>query len=152
MVIEKKSYGWIPARFVMFGFTGVLGVVMHMTALYLLNRVVGSSFNLSQTGAVLVAMTFNFAINNRITYGDQRLRGAAALMGLLRFYLICRAGALSNIGVANFVFVQGSGWFVSCLTGAFLASVFNFAMSSGYVSSGRGWCPPAPCRSGHSPR
>jgi dolichol-phosphate mannosyltransferase len=58
-------------------------------------------------------------------------------MGVLKFYLICGTGALSNIGVANFAFAEGSGWFVSGLTGAFVASVFNFAMSSRYVWNGR---------------
>ncbi len=137
MIAEKRSLGWIPARFALFGATGTLGVFVHMAALYLLDRVAGVDFGRSLMGAVLVAMTFNFVLNNEITYGDRRLRGWAAAGGLLRFYLVCGTGALSNIGVAGFIFAHGSGWFVSGLAGAFVAAVFNFTMSSRYVWHGR---------------
>lgn len=137
MIVEKRSRGWIPARFVMFGFVGSLGIAVHMLVLFLLNRVDGLGFNRSQLGALLVAMTFNFVLNNRVTYGDRRLRGAGAMTGLLRFYLVCGVGALSNIGVGGFAFQHGSGWFASGLAGAFVAAVFNFAMSSRYVWNGR---------------
>ncbi len=137
MIIEKRSLGWIPARFVLFGFTGLLGVIVNMLALYVLALVVGVGFNRSQAVATVVAMTFNFLLNNNFTYGDRRLRGSAAATGLLKFYLVCGTGALSNIGVASFVFTHGSGWFASGLAGAFVAAVFNFAMSSRYVWGGR---------------
>jgi len=135
MIVEKRSLGWVPARFVLFGCTGLAGVAVHMTTLYLLNRVGGLGFDLSQAAAVVVAMTFNFLVNNTLTYSDRRLRGTSTLLGLIRFYLVCGTGALSNVGVADFVFTHGSGWFVSGLAGAFVASVFNFAMSSRYVWS-----------------
>ncbi|MCK8785192.1 glycosyltransferase family 2 protein [Roseomonas sp. NAR14] len=137
MIFEKRSAGRIPARFVLFGVTGLLGLVVHMAVLYGLNRVAGLGFELSQTVAVLVAMTSNFLVNNNLTYRDRRLRGMAALGGLLKFYLVCGTGALSNVGVASFAFAHGSNWLVSGLAGVFVASVFNFAMSSRYVWSGR---------------
>ena len=136
MIVEKRSFGWIPFRFVLFAFTGLLGVAVNMLALYVLTRVNGLDFTRSQAVAVLAAMTFNFFLNNHFTYSDRRLRGRSALAGLLKFYLVCGTGALSNIGVAGFVFSHGSGWFVSGLAGAFVAAVFNFAMSSRYVWGG----------------
>ena len=75
MIVEKRSRGWIPARFVLFGATGLLGVIVHMAALFSLKWLAGLAFNPSLAGAVLVAMTFNFVLNNEITYGDRRLRG-----------------------------------------------------------------------------
>ncbi len=136
LIVEKRTGGWIPARFVLFAFTGGLGVAVNMIVLYLLLWQGQASFDAAQIGAVLVAMTFNFFVNNRITYGDRRLRGAAALIGLAKFYLVCGTGAVSNVGVANFVFAQGPGWFASGLAGAFVAAVFNFAMSNRYVWRG----------------
>ena len=136
MIIEKRSMGWIPARFALFAFTGLLGVAVNMAALYLLVRATGLGFDLSQESSTVIAMTFNFFLNNNFTYGDRRLRGTAAAIGLLKFYLVCGTGALSNIGVASFVFTHGSGWFASGLAGAFVAAVFNFAMSSRYVWRG----------------
>ena len=136
MIIEKRSMGWIPARFALFAFTGLLGVAVNMAVLSLLVRATGLGFNRSQETATIIAMTFNFFLNNNFTYGDRRLRGGAAVTGLLKFYLVCGTGALSNIGVASFVFTHGSGWFASGLAGAFVAAVFNFAMSSRYVWRG----------------
>ncbi len=136
MIIEKRSMGWIPARFALFAFTGLLGVAVNMAALSLLVRARGLGFDRSQETATVIAMTFNFFLDNSFTYGDRRLRGRAAATGLLKFYLVCGTGALSNIGVASFVFTHGSGWFASGLAGAFVAAVFNFAMSSRYVWRG----------------
>ena len=137
MIVEKRSFGWIPFRFVLFAFTGLLGVAVNMLVLYLLTRLDRLDFTQSQEAAVLAAMTFNFFLDNNFTYSDRRLRGRSALSGLLKFYLVCGTGALSNIGVASFVFTHGSGWFASGLAGAFVAAVFNFAMSSRYVWNGR---------------
>ena len=137
LIAEKRTGGWIPARFALFAFVGTLGIAVHMLALYALNRVAGLEFVAAQVGAVLVAMTFNFLLDNRVTYGDRRLRGAAVATGLLRFYLVCGIGAVSNIGVSAFLFAAGPGWFASGLAGAFVAAVFNFAMSSRFVWRGR---------------
>ena len=133
LLIEKRSNGLIPGRFALFAFSGSLGVLANMTALYVLNRALGRPFIEAESGAVVAAMVFNFALNNEITYRDRRLRGGAAVWGLVRFILVCSMGALSNIGIAAFIFRAGSGWFVSGLLGAFVAAVFNFVMSDRYV-------------------
>ena len=44
-------------------------------------------------------------LNNELTYPECRLRGIAALKGLALFSIICSLGVLSNLGVANWVFV-----------------------------------------------
>ena len=138
MIVEKRSKGWVPARFALFCATGALGVLVHMLALFTFNLELNIDFDTAVLGAVVVAMTFNFILNNEVTYGDRRLHRGEALTGLIKFYLVCGTGALSNIGVSGFIFAQGSGWFVSGLAGAFVAAVFNFAMSSRYVWHGRG--------------
>ena len=138
MIIEKRTNGWVPARFMLFVATGGLGVAVHMAVLFLLDQAMQLSFNLSQDIALFCAMTFNFILNNWVTYGDKPLRGRAAVFGLIRFYLVCGLGSLANISVADLVFQGGSGWFFSGLAGAFLAAVFNFVMTSRYVWGARG--------------
>ena len=57
--------------------------------------------------ATTVAMTFNFFVNNVLTYRDKRLKGLSqTLKGLLSFYAVCSIGALSNVGVASVLFEQ----------------------------------------------
>jgi dolichol-phosphate mannosyltransferase len=78
-------------------------------------------------------MTSNFALKNEITYPEFRLRGIAALKGLMVFYIICSLGMLSNLGVANWIFVADGRWWVAGLVGSIVALVWNYAMSATLV-------------------
>ncbi len=84
----------------MFGAVGALGIVVHLAVLQLVFGGLGQSFVAGQATATLVAMTFNFALNNELTYRDRRLRGLPWLRGWLSFVLACGIGALANVGVA----------------------------------------------------
>ena len=75
-------------------------------------------------------MTWNFFLNNAMTYRDCRLTGFAALKGLLSFYLICSVGMLANVGVAQLVYGHDASWWRAGLAGALMAAVFNYAVSS----------------------
>ena len=75
---------------------------MAILRLGLLNA--GLPFTAAQTAAAIGAMAWNFTLNNLFTYYDQRLVGRAFLSGLIRFQLICAIGAISNIGVASFIY------------------------------------------------
>ena len=57
-----------------------------------------------QAVATLVAMTFNFEVNNELTYRDLRLRGRDLVRGHLSFYLVCTVGALANLALAEWLF------------------------------------------------
>jgi dolichol-phosphate mannosyltransferase len=79
----------------------------------------------------MAAMTFNFFLNNVFTYRDRRLRGFGPLLGgLLSFYLVCSAGAVSNVGVASFLFVRDFSWWMSGVAGILVGAVWNYAASS----------------------
>ena len=103
LVLDKLIGRYVPVRFVVFAFVGGTGLVVHLSSLYLLTGI-GIGFAAAQTIAVFAAMTWNFFLNNLITYRDRRLRGLALLRGLVTFYAICAVGAVANIGVAEFVF------------------------------------------------
>ncbi len=64
-------------------------------------KLVGWQFEAAQAIATVVAMVFNFQLNNEITYRDQRLRGPRLWRGLLLFMLVCGLGAVANIGIAK---------------------------------------------------
>jgi len=48
-------------------------------------------------------MTFNFALNNVLTYRDKRLRGMRWLRGWLSFNIACSLGACMNVGLATYL-------------------------------------------------
>jgi dolichol-phosphate mannosyltransferase len=135
----------IPTRFALFGTIGAMGVVVHMAVLALVLNLFGARFMVShypkeaafivgQTSAAVVAMTFNFVLNNELTYQDKRLRGFAPLLaGWARFALTCLFGLLANIGAATALVRIGFHPYPAALVGIVLGSVWNFALSSRFV-------------------
>ena len=118
----------MPARFILFMAIGGLGVLVHMAVLTTLLKAEGLTFIVGQSTATLVAMTFNFFLNNMLTYRDKRLKGVWPLLGgLLSFYLVCSVGAVSNVGIASFMFSQSYSWWIS---GIVVGAVWNYAASS----------------------
>ena len=79
-------------------------------------------------------MTFNFLLNNVLTYADSRRRGAASLFrGWLKFAVTCSVGLLANIGVAAILVRMGMIEYGAALCGIAIGSVWNYALSSRFV-------------------
>ncbi len=124
----------IPTRFALFGTVGTLGVLVHIAVLGLLFRMAGEGFAFSQAIAVLVAMSFNFWLNNWLTYRDQRLTGAGAVVkGWIGFCATCSVGAVANVAVATLLEARGLNWVFAAMAGILLGSVWNYALSSRFV-------------------
>jgi len=125
----------IPVRFAMFSAIGGLGAGVHFGALWLFYRLFGYSFLTGTIVATVVAMTFNFFLNNTLTYRDARLKGFRQLLdGWIGFCIVCSVGAIANVGVAAFLHdVQQAQWAPSALAGILVAAVWNFALSSRFV-------------------
>ena len=124
----------IPSRFALFGTVGAVGVAVHMAVLTLLYRLAGEGFALATTFATFAAMTFNFWLNNRLTYRDQRLRTMGAwLKGWLGFCATCAVGALANVATATLLQGRGLHWVLAALAGIVVGSVWNYALSSRFV-------------------
>lgn len=134
-IYDKTLGRVIPTRFALFGTVGALGVVVHMAVLgFLLLALGGTFFVPSQAIAVVCAMTFNFWLNNWLTYRDIRLTGTrAVLRGWVGFCLTCAVGALANVAVASLLAAQGIYWAIAALAGILIGSVWNFALSSRFV-------------------
>lgn len=123
----------IPTRFALFGTVGALGVVVHYAVLGGL-LAVAAAFWQAQLAAVITAMSFNFWLNNWLTYRDKRLKGwGEVLRGWAGFCLTCAIGAFANVAVATFLNEQGVFWALAALAGILIGSVWNYALSSRFV-------------------
>ncbi len=133
--LYDRSFGRVvPSRFALFGTVGAMGVVVHMTILTLLFRTLGEGFALATVFATLAAMSFNFWLNNRLTYRDQRLKGlTAVLKGWAGFCATCAVGALANVATATLLQGRGLHWVLAALAGIVIGSVWNYALSSRFV-------------------
>ncbi|SFK49061.1 dolichol-phosphate mannosyltransferase [Sphingomonas sp. NFR04] len=124
----------VPVRFAMFSAIGAVGAAVHLAVLFLLFRIAGLPFVTGTIVATIVAMTFNYLLNNALTYRERRLKGAALLKGWVSFCLVCAVGAAANVGLAAFLHnVQHGDWRLSALAGIAVAAVWNFALSSRFV-------------------
>jgi len=72
------------------------------------------------------AMTFNFTVNNLLTYRDRRLRGIRWLGGWLSFNLVCSVGAMMNVGLAGTLYKTDYRWSVAAFAGIVVGAVWNY--------------------------
>lgn len=127
LLVEKRTGGLLSSRFVLFGAVGVTGVAVHMAALQLLRGVL--PFAGAQAGAILVAMTTNFLLNNALTFRDMRLRGGAFWRGLLTFYAACLAGGIVSEIWASLAYHAGAHWALAGASGALIGGLCNYYAS-----------------------
>ena len=133
LLLDKTVGRLVPVKLVQFGAVGILGVGVHLLLLDLALNAIGLTFSWSQATAVIGAMTFNFALNNRFTYRDRQLKGLAWIGGLLSFYLVCSLGAVANVGIGSLVYEQFHGWWIAGIAGAIVGSVWNY-VASGWLT------------------
>ena len=133
LLLDKTIGRFVPVKLVQFGAVGMLGVGIHLALLDLALNAFGFPFSWSQATAVIGAMTFNFALNNRFTYRDRQLKGLAWIGGLLSFYLVCSLGAVANVGIGSLVYEQFHGWWLAGIAGAIVGSVWNY-VASGWLT------------------
>lgn len=134
MLLADKTIGrYTPVRFLTFSIIGGLGVFVHMAVLSFVLHGLNSDFTAAQSVATGTAMTFNFALNNILTYRDSRLRGWAWFKGLLSFMLACSIGALANVGIATYLFENRTQWLLAAFAGVLVGAVWNYAVSQVYT-------------------
>ncbi len=133
--LYDKSFGRvIPTRFALFGTVGGLGVLVHMAILYGLLVAGGTDFAWGQGLAAFGSMTFNFWLNNWLTYRDKRLTTPGKMfIGWLSFVAACSIGAFANVAVATTLHDNGLHTLPAALVGIAIGSVWNFALSSRFV-------------------
>jgi dolichol-phosphate mannosyltransferase len=137
---------FIPTRFALFGTVGAMGVFVQLGVLWIVQNLIlgehfvyghwskSTAFNIANTVAAIAAMSFNFVLNNELTYSDKRLRGfVPVLRGWAKFAMTCSLGLLTNIGSAAALKSMGFHDVVAVIVGIVLGSVWNFALSSKFV-------------------
>src|SRR5271170_211591 len=133
LVTTKLTNGAVSVRFLLFCLVGLTGIAIHLSALMVAMSTAGVSFGAAQTFATICAITWNFVLNNIFTYRDQRLAGWRFVTGLIRFQVICAIGAISNVGIATWIYNNDSTWWLAGLGGALIGTVWNFVVSAAFV-------------------
>src|SRR3546814_2044740 len=84
LLLEKMFGHFLPVRFLMFAAVGCIGLLVHLFVLGLTLNMGGESFRYAQALAIFVAMTFNFIVNNALTYRDRSEEHTSELQSLMR--------------------------------------------------------------------
>jgi dolichol-phosphate mannosyltransferase len=129
LIVSKLTGGLLPTSFLLFGLVGGFGVIVHMGTLWLAHERAGLEFVWAQTLAVVVAMTFNFIVNNELTYANKKLKGWRFYTGLLTFYAVCSIGALANVSVASWIYAFDGQFYLAGLLGVLMSVVFNYSVT-----------------------
>jgi len=133
LVLGKLTNDAVSFRFLMYCLVGLTGVFIHMAALTVAVDLAGLGFGAAQSAATVMAIVWNFVLNNAVTYRDQRLAGWAFLTGLARFEVICAVGAISNVGVATWIYGFDRRWWLAGLAGALMGAAWNYLVSAAFV-------------------
>jgi dolichol-phosphate mannosyltransferase len=130
LLLDKSLGRVLPTRFVVLALVGSIGVIIHLGILVLLYYRAETGFVEAQAAATLSAMTFDFLLNNALTFRDKRLRGWRVLNGLLTFYLACAVGGLINLSVASSLFRSHVVWWLAGICGLGVSSVWNYGVNT----------------------
>ena len=129
LLLDKLVGRWIPVRFIGFSIVGAAGVAVHFAVLTLVFQRMHRGFVTGQAVATLCAMSFNYTVNNVLTYRDMRLRGVQWLRGWASFVLACSIGGFANLGVASTIYGLGRGWLLAAIAGILVGAVWNYAVT-----------------------
>ena len=130
LLLAKLTGGVVTPRFLSFALVGTIGLGVHLAVLRAALTGFGFDFPEAQTTATVVAMSGNYILNNRITYRDKRLAGIGFVKGLLGFYAISAVGALTNVGMASWLYAHEPVWWLAGAAGAVMGAVWNYSMST----------------------
>ena len=130
LLVDKTIGQYIPTKLVSFACIGAMGVGVHLMVLGFVLKILQQPFAWAQSTAVILAMIFNFNLNNILTYRDQKLTGFKFYTGLLKFMLACSVGALANVGVASVIYKDYGYWIFSGMAGVLVGVVWNYVATS----------------------
>lgn len=133
LALAKMTGGVIGPRFISFGLVGTSGLAVHLLVLRLGLAVFALGFPVAQSIATLAALLSNFLLNNLLTYHDRRLTGKGLIFGFIGFCLIGSVGALTNVGLASWLYSREPTWWLAGAAGAIMGVLWNYSMSSQFV-------------------
>jgi dolichol-phosphate mannosyltransferase len=119
----------------MFCLVGGLGMFVDLLVITIGVELVGLWFGWARLVGFLAAVSFNFALNDRFTFGGE---GKAILpIRYMRFLLTCSAGMLVNYGVSMWLFLGfeffTSYYLLAAVAGVIAGTAVNFAGSKWFA-------------------
>ena len=133
-MLSFLTQGIISPRVIAFLIVGLLGAIIHFSALFVFYYILDIKFIFSHIISIFIANIFNFILNNSITFSDYKFRGMNMIKGYIKYLLINFVGIMANIGSAGFIYSSfGSKAVHASLLGVIIEVVFKFSLSKSFV-------------------
>ncbi len=133
LVLSKLTGGLLPPTFLMFAFVGGLGVLVNLAVLGIAGRLLDvhdtGAFAKAQVIATIIAMVFNYALNNELTYANRKLRGWRWLTGLVTFCAVCSISAIASVSVGTWIYTFDKSFWLAGIAGVLMSVVFNYSVT-----------------------
>jgi dolichol-phosphate mannosyltransferase len=133
LALAKMTGGVIGPRFISFVLVGATGLAVHLIVLRFAFESIALGFAAAQSVATFVALASNFLLNNALTYHDRRLSGKGLILGFVGFCVIGSVGAVTNVGLASWLYSREPMWWLAGAAGAIMGAFWNYSMSSQFV-------------------
>lgn len=132
LLVADKLFGRVvPVRYVLYSLVGLVGVAVHASLVWILHANLAVPVLTAQAVATVTAMTFNFLLNNSITYRDAKLTGWKRIAtGYAIFAAACGMGIVANLAVVQLLLNHGVFWLLAAIGGMLIGSVWNYAVAS----------------------
>lgn len=132
LLLDKMIGGWMPARFVLYCLVGLSGIAVHAVILALMLWGGAENFLLAQGVATVVAIVWNFFLNNSVTYRDRKLKNPGPLVaGFAIYFAGCLVGFGSNLAISEMLVERGMHSLAAGIAGMTISAVWNFAIATG---------------------
>lgn len=124
--------------FLRFAIVGALGFLVDLAMLWLGLNLLHLDVYSARIVSFAVTVTFTWALNRRVTFGDRRAHGIGAMAHeWMRFVVVNSIGLAANYAVYAVLVTYGSGWlaipYVAAGCGSAAGLVFNYVASSRLV-------------------
>jgi dolichol-phosphate mannosyltransferase len=133
LLVDKLVGNAIPPSFILFALVGGGGLGIYFGLLTFALFRLRTSFDVAQIAAAAAAMTFNFFLNNTITFRGARLRGKRLARGLAGFYAACSIGMWINLKMAHAAGALGAAWYTAGVLGLAAGSLWNYGVTQMFV-------------------
>jgi dolichol-phosphate mannosyltransferase len=133
LALAKMTGGAIGPRFISFILVGATGLAVHLVVLRIAFESIALGFSVAQSVATFAALVSNFLLNNALTYHDRRLSGRGLILGFVGFCVIGSVGAITNVGLASWLYSREPMWWLAGAAGAIMGVFWNYSMSSQFV-------------------
>lgn len=126
--------GRVPRRWISFVGVGGLGMVTDAALTGILHAVLDAPFAMARLWGIVVAMTQNYVLNNRLTFKAARRRGAGPVgAGWIVYTILQGLGATVNWSVSTAFHSVGVPWNAALVAGVAAGSTVNFMMTQRFV-------------------